>query len=363
MKHKLINLSLITLVVIGIIACGQKKYASQIEDDNMQSRNSQMKDIAAVEKELVKLYENREYDQFDKNFIYLLLSNTLTIDYPFQKLVDNNIISIATSKDSRLRFYNLLHDKFFNNNFYIFTDVFQFKSNENIQTCILSPIFSTEEIAYHYDKIFTVIIDSIPHYLLCSDSYDGVDYCYKNVKAFIIDEATGKLKDVAIFKPNYSKEPLSEVESRFYAESFGEFAYDEKEHILYLPIEKNRTNELFQLKENYFEDIGTCLPYKLHSSIATFLRNKLEFETEKSHVRIDEMKNGQYRYTSWSKDKSMADKPDLIIVYGYLTNGYVFYNEGDCYIIRNEEYNNQLIIKQGDKEEVLNEKMSTNLNF
>lgn len=54
----------------------------------------------------------------------------------------------------------------------------------------------------------------------------------------------------------------------------------------------------------------------LHPSISKFLRPICVLETTKFIIRIDEVSTDSFRYSSWSKTKSMRDKPDLIIQNG-----------------------------------------------
>jgi len=71
----------------------------------------------------------------------------------------------------------------------------------------------------------------------------------------------------------------------------------------------------------------------IHESIKSFDQPILIWETEKFRIRIDKLENASYRYASWSIEKQMNEKPDLIINEGALTfdgNGgnrqYVFKN-------------------------------------
>jgi hypothetical protein len=54
----------------------------------------------------------------------------------------------------------------------------------------------------------------------------------------------------------------------------------------------------------------------IHSSLKGYSKARLNGNTKKFHIRIDELKNGKYRYSSWSKTKSISDKPDLVLVNG-----------------------------------------------
>jgi hypothetical protein len=57
---------------------------------------------------------------------------------------------------------------------------------------------------------------------------------------------------------------------------------------------------------------------ELDSSIAFFQKPICILETSKFRIRIDNLGNNNYRYVSWSIDKKMTEKPDLIIYRGEL---------------------------------------------
>ncbi|MCD0469392.1 hypothetical protein [Flavobacterium sp. JAS] len=57
---------------------------------------------------------------------------------------------------------------------------------------------------------------------------------------------------------------------------------------------------------------------ELDSSIAFFQKPICILETSKFKIRIDNLGNNNYRYASWSIDKKMSEKPDLIICRGEL---------------------------------------------
>ncbi|RKR10248.1 hypothetical protein C8C83_1921 [Flavobacterium sp. 90] len=54
----------------------------------------------------------------------------------------------------------------------------------------------------------------------------------------------------------------------------------------------------------------------LHPSIAYFQVPVYILETSKFRIRIDDIGKENYRYASWSINKSMSDKPDLVITKG-----------------------------------------------
>lgn len=56
----------------------------------------------------------------------------------------------------------------------------------------------------------------------------------------------------------------------------------------------------------------------IHSSLSNFTRPVYLLETTEFRIRIDEINKDNYRYASWTINKSMNDKPDLIIENGKL---------------------------------------------
>lgn len=57
---------------------------------------------------------------------------------------------------------------------------------------------------------------------------------------------------------------------------------------------------------------------KLYSSLKSFKSPTYKIKTKSFLIRIDELNNGKYRYTSWKIGKSESTKPDLILTNGYL---------------------------------------------
>nr|WP_228520224.1 hypothetical protein [Aeromonas hydrophila] len=55
---------------------------------------------------------------------------------------------------------------------------------------------------------------------------------------------------------------------------------------------------------------------ELHPSVREYKSPALMWQTEKFTIRIDELGDGRYRYASWAKGKTLADKPDLVLKNG-----------------------------------------------
>ncbi|MBN2651434.1 MAG: hypothetical protein JXR63_03550 [Spirochaetales bacterium] len=79
----------------------------------------------------------------------------------------------------------------------------------------------------------------------------------------------------------------------------------------------NHSTEKEQL---YKQEILNKIKVSVHSSLQDFTNQVAYLETEEFKIRIDLMADKTYRYASWSIDKSISDKPDLIIYDGSLTH-------------------------------------------
>ncbi|SIP99473.1 hypothetical protein [Aeromonas hydrophila] len=55
---------------------------------------------------------------------------------------------------------------------------------------------------------------------------------------------------------------------------------------------------------------------ELHPSVREYKSPELMWQTAKFTIRIDELGDGRYRYASWAKGKTLADKPDLVLKNG-----------------------------------------------
>jgi hypothetical protein len=80
----------------------------------------------------------------------------------------------------------------------------------------------------------------------------------------------------------------------------------------------------------------------LHQSLRVYKQPVLEWKTSKFHIRIDDLGDYNYRYSSWSINKQTRDKPDLILENGKMVfegsggNHYYSFSNGKyiyrCYV-------------------------------
>ena len=75
---------------------------------------------------------------------------------------------------------------------------------------------------------------------------------------------------------------------------------------------------------------------KLHESIKNYKNNVYSVETKKFIIRVDELVNGELRYSSWGgEDKNVSNKPSLILFNGQRIfegsggNNYIEFNKGN----------------------------------
>jgi len=358
------KISILAVSVLLMLSCGHKP------------------ELEKAEKKLVEIYQKYSYEVDDSAYPFgdaltkLILSDTSTISYSFQLLVDSTDVNIITSWDGNLRFYSWVTP--FGGTMFDYGNVFQYRSNGKVYTFQHTPWDYDEKNKYikpkegqdygcSFVKIHTVKIGNKTYYLVENwaryDSGHGVG----SINAFTIEN--DKLKLAKIFKNK--NETLSSIHIEycfrdwFFVTNKGEgfdwiFSFDENTNTLYVPIIKDDilfgyvTDQylLYQLKENHLQYIGKDGGYWLHSSVRNFDHLLGIFETEKFIIRIDYLEKNNYRYVSWSKGKTMADKPDLIINNGILTDDfqYVFENKEYVYKISEKglivEKNGKKILKE-----------------
>ncbi len=90
----------------------------------------------------------------------------------------------------------------------------------------------------------------------------------------------------------------------------------------------------------------------IHPSVSRMARNILEWETDKFHIRVDQLGDNTYRYAAWSVGDSMLSEPDIVInngqLVGRINKGYEFINGNYKYICEFGK-NESLKVFNGDK--------------
>ena len=129
------------------------------------------------------------------------------------------------------------------------------------------------------------------------------------------------------------------------------YRFDEKTQTIYVPevIDMEFTDQYNRYRFNgeKFDYVGDNGGFWLHPNVREFKQLELLFCTEDYRIRIDLMADNTYRYTSWLKNKSMSDRPNLIIfngIYNEVDGKYYFENNSCTYCIAPDLNNSNLTI-------------------
>jgi len=79
----------------------------------------------------------------------------------------------------------------------------------------------------------------------------------------------------------------------------------------------------------------------LHRSVTDYNKALVELTTERFHIRIDEVGQGQLRYASWPVTKHLSEKPDLVLINGKMLRGS---GRNQRFVFNNGTYRYQLNI-------------------
>jgi hypothetical protein len=316
MFKKTLKYSIISLVVIALVACGQKT-------------------TNLSEKEFVNTISNTDTEgglqEIDVDLIVQMIeSNPQTMVFSFDKPDDverdfylPEYFSLATSDDENIRIYNIeTNGGRVSTNDYNLRHFVQFKRNEKV---FLKELPDYANSNFFVDTIYSIKTENQTYYLFrftMAIMAMGSHYA-QIIKAYRIDNESN-LNSKKLFKTK--KENLDKIEiswdySTYDDDETGiitrtegendEIIYDNDKLLVPLIVSYGNNglmtegNLVYQWKSDHFEYTGID-PIKI-------------FETNKFRVQIDIMSNGKYRYTSWSKNKKMSDKPDLIIDNGTYT--------------------------------------------
>ena len=189
-----------------------------------------------------------------------LSKNPKSFAYNFSKLTKETGLSIATSKDEKLRFYSW--DTQMGGTMKDFAKIIQFQSNGKVVT--LSN--NSDDDAYFVSKIFETSLNNKRYYLVISNGIFSTKDVSQAIQAFRIEN--GRLIDSdKIFKSK--KESLNRIESSFDFFSAADrpesplelITFDDKSNSVYIPLvnEKGAVSSkrlVYQKKGNYFEYKG-----------------------------------------------------------------------------------------------------------
>ena len=343
--------------------------------------------LLKIEKEIVKELDylskksdaesDKERVRIKDEIFDLIAKDTTTLSHEFGPLSENKEFDIVTSPDRRLRIYVTDCDTEMgaSMNLVQYRDDAGFihvvkKQNGKTSDTVLNLLFE-----HWIHKIFEFsCTDGSKLYVITSDenlngeisnhsiTYILAAYKIKNnklepEKAFVTRDNKATQKIERIFNDSYFWY-YPEEQHHDFAE------VDNINNILYVgneidnyPIDRY---QCFQFNGTHLTETGESAPFWLHSSLHQYERICYLCTSESHYIRIDDMGQGIYRYTSWPRNTRFSDAPSLVI-FGKETN---IADRGDIYnhalSFVNEGYEYRILLIPGrwgfyaDEIEILN---------
>lgn len=129
------------------------------------------------------------------------------------------------------------------------------------------------------------------------------------------------------------------------------YRFDKKNQTIYVPevidMELTDRYNLYRFDGEKFDYVSDNGGFWLHPDIRDFKQLEWLFCTEGYRIRIDLMADNTYRYTSWRKNKSTSDLPDLIIfngIYNEVDGKYYFENNSYTYCVAPDLNNSHITV-------------------
>ena len=160
------------------------------------------------------------------------------------------------------------------------------------------------------------------------------------VYPFKRNEDSPSISDATAFKQYYStlfdakmKEKFMNMtfeKWRFLSQNNGNIGF-ELGQVWLTPNGKIQSIHFISNKEKAsIESKEETIKSQIHSDVSSWKENLAYIENHKFIIRVEYLGDYQYRYVSWSKPKTISDKPDLILVRDYVkdvkSNGNTHYS-------------------------------------
>lgn len=360
------------LFIICFVGCGTHMSNSDVEavrayEDSLYLEC--LKDSAVFE-------DFEYYPAFnDDSFTDFIKTNVSSLTYPFEKLQEVGCVYTNTSKDGNFRIYEWndhgVTTKWGGINYLCQyrTKAGEVKTVDNLFD-LLEP---TEDNGGFFleglNRISEVcsIVNKDGNAIYVWDFYGRADTQYGNhlIAAFYIDGES--LKEYKAFENDMSYlyvEYGGIADWYFRTGGLGwEWvnSYDHERKAIYVPhftysdIMFDRY-DVYQFDGRIFKNIRTDGGFWLNPELRDFTELKTVFKTKDYLIRVDAVGDGFYRYTSWKKDKTMLDTPELETysdIYDKEKHYFVF-DEGEYkYIVddgvENDSYDKGIIVEHNGK--------------
>ena len=328
------SLSAILLLAVLLLAAscggGRKSAGSAESDDSLAT-------VKAVQ-EIVGLMKRDSLGKADYDRMVELFSahpGTLEADFPDR---DSKTPFVQESKDGRLRLYTI-------DNPYLFAYVLQYADDDGEVHVERGPCREEGSVL-----LMEMTRHNEPVYVIGeNEEMDPMLYAttFSRMRAFRI---MGKeLAGVALFDKGEGlvtdRVVMAEPSLTFDAGnmSFRAIVTDPAppfgEKVIVCPFDGRR-----------FDFTDSLLYHPCHVSLSGAVVEKALFYTKDYIVKIDSMAEGDYRYASWKRPATLADKPHLLLSGFKNAHTYTFENDGFVYKVHDGQYSGyKLIVEQEGK--------------
>lgn len=300
--------------------------------------------------------EGDRYYYFNEELLSLVSHDPATLTHDFSKMQEKGYVDIETSDDGNLRIY--YWDTGMGGTCIDWGNICQFRSNDKVYVCdkgFLSCIKKdgkTEESDFEcaINDIHTVVANNGEvYYLVWLYFRESSNWGLTFIETIKIED--GKLISVPLFEDSEETAIEYQIADWYFRANEGEgwdwtHCYDKQTGTLYIPkLEDASISDryyLYTFNGEKFEFLREDSGFWLYPEIRDYKYLEVLFCTSDYRIRIDKMNDDTYRYTSWKKDVSMGQKPDIVIYNGQFDENnytYTFENSGFKYCINNNEYN------------------------
>ena len=360
MKHYGLLLLLLSCICLNSFA--QQKVRSMSDGE----RRIYYTEVEEAENKLLE-YIRTSSDRFDfpsKLFVDLILNDERCFDYDFSLLIKASekvtvrALRINTSDDRKLRLYTWDAD---GGTMSSYSGVTSFKNEIGINS-YASPIGEEYDDKDKNQKIGMIACGATQIKTIPLDTGDNVYIVFTHASASNIMQLMSldayKIQNSGLSPYNlFPSESGYSSSLSFSIEYNAEIILNDLELIIPETIKSlnpyacNRiTGRKLKYKfiENRFEFVEVLYSENLYSGLCNYEYNIIQIDANPWLIRIDKMPNGAVRYASW-KNKSVKEKPDLIISNGYCASSELEENivnrtwgtlisKKEKYIFQNKDY-------------------------
>lgn len=310
-------------------------------------------------------------------FMNLLKLDTMSMSYPFQRLVEKGWLTINVSKDENLKIYSW-QDARIVSRWGGVEYLVQYRTKdgkvqitEDLTSLLMAD--NNKEKAYleglNSVKLICTVTNHKGNSLYVLDFYGRADTQYGHHLIGVYQIDGDGIKCYKAFDGGKSSFTMVDYYgiADWYFRTGGlgwgwVNSYNENERAIYIPhftdsdVMVDRY-DIYKFDGSIFNIVRTDGGFWLNATIRKFIELKTLFRTKDYTIRVDSVGKGVYRYTSWKMNKTMSDVPDIVLFsseYDVKKKCYVFYGKENNRYIVDDGYDNYregkgLVVKKNNK--------------